>query len=87
MMQVSTVLGRTTGSCSLAKKGVKDITKSTKVKSLKSRSKDITTTPMPITVVGGALVWIAECLISLVYLFEFFLGTILTIAVGMVFEG
>jgi hypothetical protein len=87
-VEVNTAPWRLTGSRShSAKEGIKDITKTTKIKALKFPSEKSFGTTMPKAVIGSALIRVREHLVSLIYLLKFFPGSVIMVMVGVILEG
>ena len=88
MMQVGTALWSLMAGCSCpTKEGIKDFTKATEIKPLKTPSKKTLSTAMPKAVISSALVRIRKHLVGLVYLPKPVRRPILVIVVGVIFKG
>jgi len=87
-VEVGTAPWCLTGSRSYsAKEGVKDIAKTAKVKALKSPPEKSFGTTVPKAVIGSALIRVTEHFVSLIYLLEFFPGSIIVVMVGVILKG
>jgi len=70
-----------------AEEGIKDITKATKVEPFEAPAEKALGTAMPKAVIGGSLIRVGEHFVCLVYLLKSVLGPIITVVVGVIFEG